>query len=192
MEKRLKKEIEKILLTISVLTVGALASISTYDIFGWWFPFISGTVAAVGLYIGKNSIIDMGVFASAFSFFYFLQDIPLNYGNLFFILTMFFLYFGAWSLLRRATFIGSIEKDLISEEEKGFLQEYKEHSILYQLRSIILAFLVASLGSLMAVHSFVRTFSIKFGTFLILLLSAGVIISVYIVMVILPKYFTVK
>lgn len=133
-----------------------------------------------------------GVFASAFSFFYFLQDIPLNYGNLFFILTMFFLYFGAWSLLRRATLIRSIEKNLVSEGEKGFLQEYKEHSILYQLRSIILAFIVASLGSLMAVHSFVRTFSIKFGTFLILLLSAGVIISVYIVMVVLPKYFTVK
>jgi len=188
----LKKDLHKIFLIISVLTVGALASITTYDIFGWWFPFIGGTLAVLGLLSDKNPLIDMGIFSSAFSFFYFLHHIPLNYANLFFILAMFFLYFAVWSLMRRATLIEGVEKDLVGEGERDFLQEYKEHSVLYQVRTILLGFLVASTGSLIAVHSFIGIFSIRVHTFLMLLISIGVIVSAYIVVVILPKYFTVR
>ncbi|MFP3872263.1 MAG: hypothetical protein ACLFVL_05225 [Candidatus Aenigmatarchaeota archaeon] len=174
------------------MTICILTSITIYDTFGWWFPAATGIAALVGSFSGKDPLIDAGILLSASSFFYFIRYISLSFFNLFFVLAMFFLYFGTWSFMKRARLIEYIEKDLVGEGEMNLIDEYKAHSALYSLWSLLLSFVVASAGSLIAVSSFVGPFSEEMSIFLLLLISSIVLSSVYVVVVLLPKYFTMK
>ncbi len=168
------------------------ASLSIYDVTLWWLPTVGGILSIVGLTRGKNLSIDLGLLISSSTFFYFIHDLPLTYGNLFFILAMFFLYFGLWSFMRRAVLIEEIEDDLEGIKERNFLIEYKEDSALYLLVGLLLGSVVASIGSLIAIYSFVGPFPTRMIIFLVIFFGFGFISAVYIVVFFLPKYFTLK
>ncbi len=192
MEDEWRLKIDKILLGVFVFTICLLASAVSYDTSGWWFPLVSGSVGIIGFYREIKIAVDVSILASASSFFYFVRYISLNPANLIFILTMFILYFGAWSFMRRASLIGEIEKDMQGDGETDLLQEYKRHSAHYHLWSLFWGFVVASLGGVVAIYSFVGPFSPDLATFIILLFGAVVFTAVYGVVVFLPKYFARK
>ncbi|MBS3781333.1 MAG: hypothetical protein KGY66_07430 [Candidatus Thermoplasmatota archaeon] len=194
MAEKVMKEIEldKVVLSASLMIVSLLASLTSYNLQGWWFPLISGFIAIIGLTMKREALIDLGVLASSSSFFYFIHDIPFSYRSLFLLLAMFFLYFGIWSFMRRSITISEIEKDLVRDEGRNFLEEYQEHSAMYYLWSMLLSFLIASIGSVVAIYSYVGPFPSEWAIILFLLFSGGVMLAVYTVVFILPGYFSRK
>lgn len=155
-------------------------------------PALGGILSIVGMFYEKNFAVDLGISLSAVPFFYFMHDLSLTYGNLFFILLMYFLYFGLWSFMRRAVLIYGIEKDHEGNKERDLLIQYKEDSARYIVSSLILGSITAVLGSLIAIYSFVGPFPAWTVIFLMISLSIGVIFTVYLVVVLLPKYFMIK
>ncbi len=153
---------------------------------------VGGIISTIGLKFKKVLLIDFGLLISGLFYFYFQHEIPLTYGNIFFIVIMFFLFFGCWVFMRRAVLIDYVEKDLVGERGQDHLKEYKNHSVYHYLWVITLGFIVTILGSLIAVHGFIADFPAEVGPYMLVLLSGGVILSVYVVVVILPKYFAVN
>ncbi len=188
----MKDDLDKILLSIAVLVVAISGSIFSYDGFGWWLPVLGGAFSIGGLMFSKNLGIDFGILISAASFFYFAHDLPFTYGNLLFILAMYFLYFGLWSFLRRSVLIEGIKDDLEGRRRIDSLTEYKEHSALYILWVLFLGSVISTAGALIAIYGFVGPFPSNWITFLMLLFSSVVVLAVYTVVVLLPKLFTIK
>lgn len=192
MEEKLIRDLDKIFLSIAALVIGISGSIFCYHSPGWWLPAVGGIFSIIGLINGKNLGIDLGVLISSSSFFYLMHDLRLTYGNLFFILATFFLYFGLWLFMRRAVLIDVMENDLADTRERNSLAEYKEDSGLYLLWTLFLGSIVASIGSLIAIYSFVGPFPSGMIIFLTIFFSIGTIFAVYTVVILLPKHFTVK
>ncbi len=153
---------------------------------------VGGIVSIIGLKFKRVLVIDVGLLISGLFYFYFQHEIPLTYGNIFVIGIMFFLFFGCWLFMRRAVLIDEIERDLVGERDKNLLKEYKNHSVYHYLWVMTLGFIVTILGSLIAVHGFIEDIPAGFVPYLLVLLSGGVILAIYIVVVTLPKYFAVS
>jgi len=192
LEKKLKNNLNKIILSLLVLIISLLASSLRVGILGWWGPLVGGVISILGLYIEKTKILDTGVLLLVLSFFFLIQDIPFNYVNLIFMIFMIFFFLGLWLFMKRELFIKEIESDLIGAEGRTFLEEYKKYSVLYYVKSLFLGLFVAAIGGFVAVHSFIGPFSSSLTLFLNIVFSILVLFAFYSVLFLLPKYFTIK
>ncbi|MFW5945766.1 MAG: hypothetical protein ACOCSJ_02410 [Candidatus Natronoplasma sp.] len=151
-----------------------------------------GLVLILGLYLEKTRILDVGTLLLVSSFFFLIQDIPFNYLNFIFILFMIFFFFELWVFMKRELFVKGIEKDLVGNEGIIYLEEYKEHSARYYVKSLFMGLFVSAAGGSIAVHSFIGPFPSGFSLFLNVLFSSMVLFGLYSVMFLVPKYFILE
>jgi len=192
LEKKLKNNLNKIILSLLVLIISLLASSLRVETLGWWGPLVGGVIAILGLNIEKTKILDIGVLLLVFSLFFLIQDVSFNYINLIFILFMIFFFLGLWIFMKRELFIREIETDFVGYEGKNHLEEYKKYSVLYYVKSLFLGLFVATIGGVVAVHSFIGPFSSVLTFFLNVVFSTIVLFALYSVLFLLPKHFAIK
>jgi len=189
LEKKLKYDLNKILLAILVSIISVWASTSLVGVWGWWFPIIGGVGSIFGLYLEKTKILNIGILILIASFFFLIKDIPFNYLNLLFIIFMFFSFFGLWVFMKRELFASEIKSDLIGYEGIGYLNEYKKDSALHYLKTLLMGLLVSLAGGMIAVHSFIGPLPSGLALFLNVFFSLMILFGLYSVLFLLPKYF---
>lgn len=175
-----------------VLIISFWPSTLIFGTQGWWTPLVGGIISIFGLYLEKSKILDIGTLVLVISFFFLIQDIPFNYVNLFFILFMIFFFFGLWIFMKREVFIKKIESDLVGTEGENHIKEYKSHSLIYYVKGLIMGLFVSTAGGLIALHSFIGPFSSSLSLFLNVLFSGIVLLGLYSVLFLLPKYFAIE
>ncbi len=192
MEKKLKYDLNKIFLAILVLIISLGASTALIEVQGWWFPVIGGVISIFGLYLGKTKILNLGALLLVTSFFFLIQGIPFNYFNLFFIIFAFFFFFGLWIFMKRELLVSEIKNDLVGSEGINYLENYKKDSALYYLKTLLMGLLVSLTGGMIAAHSFIGPLPSGMALFLNVFFSVVILLALYSVLFLLPKYFIVE
>ncbi|MEF8831907.1 MAG: hypothetical protein V5A66_00125 [Candidatus Thermoplasmatota archaeon] len=155
---------------------------------GWWFPISGAGVAILGLYSSERKIVDVGSLFLVGSFFFLVKELPLNYTSLIFLISMFFIYIGLWLFMRRSLFIKYMKRGLTEEGVNIHLEEYKNDSALYYLKTLVLGFAVSLLGGFISINSFIGPFPLNLIIFLRILLALSIVFGIYFVLFLLPRY----
>jgi len=153
---------------------------------------LGGIVSVLGLYLEKTKILDVGTLVLLSSFFFLIQDIPFNYLNLVFILFMIFFFFELWIFMKRELFVKEIENDIVGSEGIIYLEEYKKHSALYLVKSLLMGLFVSAAAGLIAAHSFIGPFPSGLSLVLNVFFSGLVLFGLYSVMFLVPRFFMLK
>jgi len=153
---------------------------------------IGGGFSIFGLYLEKTKILNIGTLVLVASFFFLVQDIPFTYLNLIFIIFIFFSFFGLWIFMRRELLVSEIKNDLVGAEGKIYIDEYKKNSALYYFKTLFMGLLVSFAGGMIAVHSFIGPLPSGMALFLNVFFSIVILLGIYSVLFLLPKYFIVE
>ncbi len=177
-----------------VLITTGLTTYLTYIFQTTWpiilFPIIGGSVLILGLHIEEGALLDFGTFLLTGSFFFTILDLDINYLNFLIVILCFFFFFGLWAFMRREMILKQIERELIGNEGLRHLDEYKKHSVIYYTKSVFTCLCVAVLGGIIASNSFVGPFPDILSVIINITFSLAVLASIYIVLIILPRYYT--
>lgn len=141
-----------------------------------------------GLYFEKGGLVDIGTLVLVASFFFLVRSIPLNYLTLILILSMFFIFLSLWLFMRRFLIVTDVKKGMPKREVLSHLAEYKKDSTLYYLRTLVLGYGISLLGGIIAIHSFIGPFPAHLSVFIKTMLTISVIVSVYSVLFLIPRY----
>jgi len=190
----MKIGLKMILFALLVLITTGLTTYLIYSFQTVWqiilFPIIGGIILIIGLYIEESSLLDIGIFLLTGSFFFAILDFNINYLNFVIVILSFFFFFGLWAFMRREMLLKQIERELIGNEGVRHLDEYKKHSVIYYTKSVFTCLCVAVLGGIIAFNSFVGPFPDILSVIINITFSLAVLASIYIVLIILPRYYT--
>ncbi len=175
---------------ILAITISVIVSILSITIGDSISPIIGLVISLIGFFFERKHVVDLGILISSGAFFYVLRYPPLNYLNLFLIIGTFFLYFVLWMFIRWNILITKLEKNVIGSEDINILKDYKMHSCLYNLSTILFAFFITLTGGMIATYSFVGPLSSTFETYLTIVFSVGTLTIIYLILSVLPKHLT--
>lgn len=159
----------------------------------WFVPLIGGAFCIAGILMERRSLVDLGVFATAFMYFVAVYYVDFSLMNLLEILTVYFLLFLVWILDRQAV----LSRRLKLEDEKGYdkdeIRAFELSSALYLSVSVVLGFFISFIGAHIALYSSLglETLGGFYTVPLAVVFGVAFIFIVYLIFQLLPKYIDV-
>lgn len=192
MEEKIKQHNFELFIIISfTILVTFIAGFISQNSNLWFLPLIGGIVAVIGDGFKHKWLINIGICTGILSFFFLNYTLTFTITNLSILLIIFTLIMTTWVFSRNYLITSQIKQDLIEEENDDirYLKEFKLQSNMNILKDLLIAFLIASTGSFIALYSYTDIFMISsLAVPLAVIFSAAVFGIVYILIEVLPKY----
>lgn len=190
MEKKIKiSSSNSGIISILILAVSSVAGLLSNFLLFSFVPLIGGIIAVLGVRYNKRSRINFGMAISILSFFLLNYNTAFTIINLSMVIIIFIAMMILWAFAGHDLMISEIKKDLDNDEDNKYLKEFELKSISTLAKKMVLALLLAFLGSLIALYSYTGTFLIpSLAVPLTLFFAAIFLLIIYILAVYIPKY----
>ena len=190
MEEKIKN-IDSNMIIIPLLTVVVtfIAGYISNNANLWYLPLIGGTVTVIGELLSRKTLINIGMSTAILFFFFLNYTLAFNITNLSVLLLIFTAIVITWSLARNYLITSKIKKDMMNEGEDSYLEQYQIESTTEILSDILIALLIAFMGSMIALYSYTDIFMVSsMAVPLAVIFSAMVFGVIYILIEVLPRY----
>ncbi|MFW6195874.1 MAG: hypothetical protein ACOC5D_00935 [Thermoplasmatota archaeon] len=194
MEKKMKTQsLDKLILPLFILAVTFIAGVISQNPNLWFLPLIGGVVTVLGELFKQKWLINIGVSTAILTFFFLNYTLSFTLTNLTILLVLFIIMIIIWVFARNSLVTSQIKKDLVEEKDDKYLREYYIHSSTDMVTELLLAFLIAFIGSMIALYSYTDIFMVSsLAVPLAVIFSAFVFVVIYILIEVLPGYLTDK